>query len=133
MHFYGLDTAFHFGQHKGLTVRQVLEINPSYLGFCVRTLDHFALRRADVITWQQDFPALQKWLNTEVWAKLDAKEAALKRSAAIEDYDDRLDTDYAYQGRNSDRGVFDALTDGQYGDFENWGGNMDSLRDALGY
>lgn len=133
MHFYHLDTVFHFGQHRGQTVRQVLEINPSYLGFCVRTLDHFALRRADVTNWQQGFPALQRWMNTETWTKLDAKEAAIKHSSAIQDYDGSLDDRYDYQSRDADKEVFDALTDGQYGDFESWGGNLDSLRDALGY
>jgi hypothetical protein len=46
-----------------------------------------------------------------------------------QDYDDRDDHDY-------ERDTFDALTDGQYGDYDDWregGGDMDSLRDGLGY
>jgi len=46
-----------------------------------------------------------------------------------QDYNDRDDHDY-------DRDTFDALTDGQYGDYDDWrdgGGDFDSLRDGMGY
>ncbi len=46
-----------------------------------------------------------------------------------QDYDDRDDHDY-------ERDNFDALTDGQYGDYDDWrdgGGDFDSLRDGMGY
>lgn len=45
-------------------------------------------------------------------------------------YDDYED-DYDYE-----RDTFYALTDGQYGDYDEWrenGGDIDSLMDALGY
>ena len=44
-------------------------------------------------------------------------------------YDSSDDNDY-------ERDTFDALTDGNYGDYEDWkenGGDMDSLMDCLGY
>jgi len=49
-----------------------------------------------------------------------------------EDYSDYEDRDY----RDYDRDTFDALTDGQYGDYDDWresGRDFDSLRDGLGY
>lgn len=52
-----------------------------------------------------------------------------------EDYDQYDSNDY-YEEPDYERDTFDALTDGQYGDYDDWrdgGGDMDSLRDGLGY
>lgn len=46
-------------------------------------------------------------------------------------YYDPYEDDYDYE-----RDTFDALTDGQYGDYDEWkerGGDIDSLMDSLGY
>ncbi len=43
------------------------------------------------------------------------------------------DYDQAYDRREIDRDNFDALSDGQYGDFDNFSGDFDSLRDSMGY
>ena len=48
------------------------------------------------------------------------------------DYDYRED----YDDNDYERDTFDALTDGQYGDYDEWrenGGDIGSLMDALGY
>ncbi len=55
-------------------------------------------------------------------------------------YDD-YDNDYGYCGYDDDdndyeRDTFYALTDGMYGDYDEWrenGGSIDSLMDCLGY
>ena len=39
--FYDLGTKFGFGKFKGKTVKEVLEIQPSYLSWCAVNLDHF--------------------------------------------------------------------------------------------
>lgn len=56
------------------------------------------------------------------------------------DYNDSYDyydePDYKYDARDYARDTFDALTDGQYGFYDDWreaGGDIDSLRDGLGY
>lgn len=41
MKFYTLDTEFAFGEFKGNTVRQTIEIQPTYLDWCTLNLDHF--------------------------------------------------------------------------------------------
>lgn len=49
------------------------------------------------------------------------------------DYNDSYDY---YDEPDYERDTFDALTDGQYGDYDDWreaGGDIDSLRDGLGY
>ncbi len=59
-----------------------------------------------------------------------------------EDIDDVDDFDYSEYAKidpsenDYERDNFDALTDGQYGDYDDWkdlGGNMDKLQDDLGY
>jgi|GEM_PF-762048 len=54
------------------------------------------------------------------------------------DWDDYNDEFEHYQDNSDDyeRDTFDALTDGQYGDYDDWrerGGDMDNLRDRLGF
>jgi hypothetical protein len=41
MKLYQLDTKFTFGKHEGKTVKEVLEIEDSYLTWCALYLDHF--------------------------------------------------------------------------------------------
>lgn len=41
MKFYNLDTEFTFGKFEGKTVREVLDIKPSYIDWCAINLDHF--------------------------------------------------------------------------------------------
>ncbi len=133
MHFYSLDTTIGFGQHQGQTLREVLDINPNYLNFCVQALDHFAVRRADVEAWQQEMPELAIKMSAAAWASIDEKEAILDAREAEEDDHDDGDT---YSARDAERDTFDALTDGQEGDYDDFfdrGGDMDSLRDGLGW
>jgi hypothetical protein len=52
------------------------------------------------------------------------------------EYDDDYDSNDYYEKPDYERDNFYALTDGQYGDYDDWreeGGDMDSLRDGLGY
>lgn len=143
MKFYTLDTIFSFGRHQGQTVAEVLVENPGYLNFCLQVLDHFALYRADVEAWQQEFPKLSEQMTDAAWSKLDEKESQLqaelaRQQEADDDYDsydlgDSYDSGDYYSRDDADRDTFDALTDGQYGDYDDFGGDMDSLRDAMGY
>lgn len=55
-----------------------------------------------------------------------------------DDYESYDEDDYDYDSSHNDyeRDSFDALTDGQYGDYDDWkenGGDYDSLRDGLGF
>ena len=65
------------------------------------------------------------------------------KSRAEDDFSDMDDDDDDFYDNNSYRSnremredTFDALTDGMYGDYDDWldaGGDMDSLRDGLGF
>jgi hypothetical protein len=41
MKFYTLDTEFTFGKYEGKTVKEIIEIQPTYLDWCAINLDHF--------------------------------------------------------------------------------------------
>jgi hypothetical protein len=43
MILYYLNTTFSFGKHKGKTVKEVLEIEPSYIKWCILNLNHFCI------------------------------------------------------------------------------------------
>jgi len=62
----------------------------------------------------------------------DLEECEEDESEFLADYDDEIQEDY-YDYR---RETFYALTDGAYGDYEDWvenGGTIDSLETMLGY
>lgn len=41
MKVYTLDTEFTFGKYEGKTVKEIIEIQPTYLDWCAINLDHF--------------------------------------------------------------------------------------------
>jgi hypothetical protein len=41
MKFYNLETKFTFGKYEGLTVEDVIDLEISYIEFCLYNLDHF--------------------------------------------------------------------------------------------
>lgn len=49
------------------------------------------------------------------------------------DNDFEPDYNQTYNRREIERDNFDALTDGQYGDFDDFNGDIDHLRDSMGY
>ena len=53
-----------------------------------------------------------------------------------EDSDDAYSERYNDEDNDNERDTFYALTDGMYGDYDEWkenGGDMDNLMDSLGY
>ena len=140
MRFYTLPTVFSFGLHKGKTVEQLLADSPGCFNFCVQVLDHFALRRADVEAWQEQYPKLRAQMTANAWQCLDAKEAEYHAQLARERRRDEAEDDHdhydSFSARDAERDTFDALTDGQEGDYDDFfdgGGDMDRLRDGLGW
>jgi hypothetical protein len=41
MKSYNLDSEFTFGKYAGKSIRQIMDLQPSYLDWCVNNLDHF--------------------------------------------------------------------------------------------
>jgi len=129
MKFYNLDTEFTFGKYKGKTVREVLEIEHSYIDWSAINLDHFFISDEVMEEIKSILPDFS--ISEEGQKKLSEKYETWENEQ--EDYDD-YDSYEDYQ--DYERDTFDALTDGQYGDYDDFrenGGDMDGLRDALGF
>lgn len=127
---YSLDTTFTFGMHEGLTVRQVVEsYGWNYIEWCAVHLDHFCMSEELLEVYTNEGPNRQD--------VVDLQEAALEELYGDDCYGEYWDDEPGgYDSFDYDRATFDALTDGQYGDYDDFshgGGDMDSLRDWLGY
>ena len=75
----------------------------------------------------EEFPALGYQEAVDVLRNEEVEEE-IEDDYSVDNEYDRDEVDY-------DRDTFDALTDGQYGDYDDWregGGDFDSLRDSLG-
>lgn len=127
MKFYDLKTEFTFGKFEGKTMEEVLNLQPDYIDWCAKNLDHFYISDETI----NELKALKPdfLLTQEASEILNSKYE--KWDSERDDYDDNDNFEPDY-----DRDTFDALTDGQYGDYDDWrenGGDFDSLMDGLGY
>jgi len=130
MNSYNLDTEFTFGKFEGKTVKEVLDIQPSYLDWCAVNLDHFYISDDIIEKIKAIIPDFK--LSEEGKQKLNEKYETWENEQ--EDYDNYGDYDYQ-DNYEYERDTFDVLTDGQYGDYDDFrenGGDMDHLRDILG-
>jgi hypothetical protein len=92
MKFYDLETEFTFGKFEGKTVRQIIDLQLSYLDWCAINLDHFYISETvieDIKKIKHDFS-----ISEEGQQKLNAKYATWENEQEIDnDYDDRDDYD----------------------------------------
>jgi len=128
MKAYELDTPLTFGKYKGYDLLQVFINDPSYIDWCIRKLDHFTLEE-----WVYD-ELLEHKPDFEFSA-----ESLEKLRSNWEPEDDYWDFD---PHENDDpyedweRDSFDAMTDGQYGSYDDFmenGGDWDRMMDGMGY
>ena len=103
MKFYNLDTKFTYGKHEGKTVRQIVDIQPSYLDWCAINLDHFYMTEyviEEIKEIKSDFV-----LSTEGLQKLDDKFSTWEEEqVANEVYDeDDLSENYDDVGSYADQ------------------------------
>lgn len=129
MKFYEHDTVFTFGKYKGKQMGYVLFDDPDYISWCIINLDHFFIEER--ILYELAGIAQVK-LSDEAKEVLKLK---YERFMEYEDDDNYDDYFYPSDFINWEKETFDALTDGQYGDYDDYGGfgDMDRLRDALGF
>lgn len=86
MKFYTLDTEFTFGKYEGKTVKEILELQPTYLDWCAINLDHFYLSDeiiAEIKIINPDFT-----ITEEGKQKLADKYSTWEDEQQQEDYDD---------------------------------------------
>lgn len=92
MKFYDLNTEFSFGKFEGKTVREILDLQSSYLDWCAINLDYFYITEnviTKIKTIKPDFA-----LTTEGQQKLDEKYA---------NWESEQEDDYDYDVRDSYR------------------------------
>lgn len=88
MKFYTLDTEFTFGKFQGNTLRQVIDIQPSYLDWCSLNLDHFYMSNEVIEDIKGVIPDFK--LSDEGFAKLNDKYEVWENEQEndYDDYDD---------------------------------------------
>ena len=91
MKFYTLDTEFTFGKYEGKTVKEILEIQPTYLDWCAINLDHFYISDEiieEIKAIKPDFS-----ITEEGKQKLADKYSTWENEQQQNDYDDYDDYD----------------------------------------
>lgn len=91
MKFYTLDTEFTFGKYKGKTVREIIEIQPTYLEWCAINLDHFYI--SDEIIEEIKVIKPDFTITEEGQQKLAEKYSNWESKQQQDDYDDFDDYD----------------------------------------
>jgi tetratricopeptide (TPR) repeat protein len=110
-----------FGNYAGNTIKEILEKDPHYLLWCIVNLHHFAIGNSLLMN--------KGFIEDELYLK--AIEINLIKTKLVEDWTPEQDEDRDYGGYNDndyDRDTFDALTDGQLGDWDDFGGDIDDAR-----
>lgn len=127
---YDLDSVFTFGMYKGMTLQKILIENPSYIQWCILNLDHFNLEEDVFDEFQNINPNFK--FSEDATNKLQSN---WEDELDAQDYFQYDEPDYDCSA-DWEQDTFDALTDGQYGsydDFRENGGDWDSMMDGLGY
>lgn len=91
MKFYTLDTEFTFGKYKGKTVKEIIEIQPTYLEWCAINLDHFYI--SDEIIEEIKVIKPDFTITEEGQQKLAEKYSNWESEQQQDDYDDFDDYD----------------------------------------
>lgn len=118
-----------FGNYEGQNLSSIINEDPEYVLWCIINLDHFSINKALFLN-----PKLR---NEPLF--LSALEHNLIKEQIIEKWTPG-DDDYDYGSRDEyyddyhdyERDTFDALTDGQLGDWDEFGGDIDDIMTWLG-
>jgi broad specificity phosphatase PhoE len=135
MKFYDLNTILNFGKFEGETIKEVAEIQPSYLDWCAINLDHFYIDEGEIEELKGINPGFS--FSEEAKEKLAEKYGNWEdEQEYYADYENPYDYNQPDYYQDYERDTFDALTDGQYGSYDDWrenGGDLDGLMDGLGF
>lgn len=98
MRFYFLDTEFTFGKYEGKTVRQILDLQPSYIDWCAINLDHFYLSNQMIEAIKSIKPDFI--ISDEGKRKLSDKYSTWEREQEQDDYDEDFEEEATYENYN---------------------------------
>jgi hypothetical protein len=126
MKFYNIETVFDFGKYAGKSVREVLDIQPSYIDWCIINLNYFYISQAEIDYIKSIKPDFT--LSTTGLDALANKYREWNKIQMNIVYD-HAEYDYTDDGCGADdfnweEEAFYALTDGMYGDYyDEYGGD----------
>lgn len=129
---------FDFGKYKGNSICSILDSNEySYIEWCIENVTSFALNPKLTLDYASQISHRALEINLvkyifmdevkQEWGNIRRRIAIKRQRQYDEDAEDRAIR------RERDRDNFDALTDGQYGNFEDWDGDFDNLYDKIGF
>lgn len=64
---YNMDTKLDFGKHKGRTIKNVFEINPSYIRWAINNVSNFFINDDIYEEIINDFPSFSKFIETDLF------------------------------------------------------------------
>jgi len=118
-----------FGIYEGENLSSIISNDPEYVLWCIINLDHFSINKIlftnPKFKNEPLFPLAieHNLIKEKILEKWKTAEDEYKNCYHNESYDD--DNEY-------DRETFDALTDGQYGDYDDFEGDIDDVMTWLG-
>lgn len=122
MKSYNLETTFNFGMYKSKTLKEILNIDPGYVNWCIINLDHFLITDTVMDIIELFGPSFD--LTVESAEIMKSKQ--IRQSKKEERYNRHKEEDDIDWKKES----FNALTDGMLGDWEDFNGDYD---DAMVY
>jgi len=140
-----LSDVLNFGKHSGERLVDVLQENPAYVRWCFSTIEWFSLstKLEEFLRDYDDETILSGRLSKELDELfINEQDEILSDDDNSDDSDweesyDQHDFDRDdYEENDADEDYFNAITDGQYGDYNRYrenGFDMDDLADMLGF
>ncbi|MDB4710308.1 hypothetical protein OAF16_01105 [Flavobacteriales bacterium] len=140
---YEIEEKITFGKYKGTSILDLYNMDSTYLNWCIREVDGFYICLEDL---KEGLLELHNELDLgefdNNWFNFIFNEIIInKLETTLNEYynynfNDNYEDHYQEDYNDYERDNFDALTDGQYGDYDDFrenGGNMDHLMDGLGF
>ena len=115
---YNLDSIFTFGKFKGKTVKEVIELQPSYLDWCLKSIDSFSISENVITEIKANKPDFT--FSSEALQKIsikNVKQQLTEETTRNSDYDS---TDYSDFADSSDWNHYDDSLDMDQQSVEFW-------------
>ncbi|GAB3870938.1 hypothetical protein GCM10028824_20160 [Hymenobacter segetis] len=127
LNLYKISQKMSFGDYANSSLEEMLERNPSYLLWCVVNVNGFVLDNRIMTD--------RRLLQNSLYAK--AVGINLIKNKVIGqwnfDLEDEEESDMNhYRNYNWEKETFDALTDGQMGDWDDYSGDIDDVKTSMG-
>lgn len=125
MYSYHPEEELNFGKYKGRELEDVIAEDPSYIEWCVLNVHNFYLSPEVIEMIKENIPSFSL-----------SEDALWRLKRKYNDWLDEQASNNDHDYRQSQRDEFDVLTDGNYGEYDEWresDGDIDHLKDSLGY